>query len=52
LNNCLQAEVTEIKQISEDHLVILLDYETNDDIENFERPLSHASLIAKYILDH
>ena len=29
--------------------MILLDYETNDDVENPTMPLSHASLIKKFI---
>jgi len=49
LNTCLQSEIAEIKRRSENTLIILLDYETNCDIENLKSPLSHASLIAKYI---
>ncbi len=29
--------------------VVLLDYETNDDIENTASPLSHAALIKAYL---
>ena len=29
--------------------VILLDYDTNDDVENTTKPLSHVSLIKKFI---
>jgi hypothetical protein len=35
---------------SQSRTVVLLDYDTNDDIENAGKPLSHASLIKKYIL--
>lgn len=30
---------------------VLLDYETNDDIEELSRPLSHAALIVRYLKD-
>jgi hypothetical protein len=49
LDNCLQQEITQLKEQNRDRLVILLDYETNADVENLTRPLSHASLIIKYI---
>lgn len=29
--------------------VILLDYDTNDDVENTSKPLSHASMILDFI---
>ena len=29
--------------------VVLLDYETNADIENLAKPLSHAALVARYL---
>jgi hypothetical protein len=32
--------------------VVLLDYDTNEDIENSSKPLSHASLIKNYILNN
>ncbi len=41
--------VKKIKVMSNSRDVILLDYDTNDDILNTSSPLSHASLIKKYI---
>ena len=35
--------------MSQSKPVILLDYDTNDDIENPTKPLSHASIIKKFI---
>ena len=29
--------------------IVLLDYDTNDDVENVKKPLSHASLIKAYV---
>lgn len=49
LDNCLQAEITQLIEKGREQLVILLDYETNADVENLTKPLSHASLIIKYI---
>lgn len=41
--------VNKIRIISQSKTVVLLDYDTNGDIEDFKKPLSHASLIKKYI---
>ena len=35
--------------MSQSELVTLLDYDSNDDIKNTTKPLSHASLIKKFI---
>lgn len=34
---------------NEGKTIVLLDYDTNDDVENPKRPLSHASLIKAYV---
>ena len=47
-NNC-QEQIKKIRIMSQSKPVILLDYDTNDDIENPTKPLSHASLIKKFI---
>jgi hypothetical protein len=49
LDHCLQEELARLQEKCSERLVVLLDYETNDDIENLRRPLSHASLIIKYL---
>jgi hypothetical protein len=49
LDHCLQAESAQLKAQGSQRLVILLDYETNGDVENLTKPLSHASLIIKYL---
>jgi hypothetical protein len=36
-------------EASKTKTIILLDYDTNDDIENASKPLSHASLIKRYV---
>ena len=48
-NRCADL-VRKIKVISQAKPVVLLDYDTNEDIENPIKPLSHASLIKNYIL--
>ena len=48
-NRCADL-VKKIKVISQTKPVVLLDYDTNEDIENPSKPLSHASLIKNYIL--
>lgn len=49
LENCLQEEIRQLRNLSQEKTVILLDYETNTDIENLAKPLSHAGLIKRYI---
>ena len=45
LDNKLQKLVTAIRCISKNKPVVLLDYNTNPDVNDPKRPLSHASLI-------
>ena len=49
LDNCLQAEIAQLRNLSQQQTVILLDYEINTDIENLAKPLSHAGLIQRYV---
>jgi len=49
LENRLQAECEQLRTMSKDKPVVLLDYETNEDIENLAKPLSHAALVIRYI---
>jgi len=51
LKNFLATEIHELMDILQHKNIILLDYETNTDINNPTKPLSHASLIAKYVMD-
>lgn len=49
LENFLVAEIEALKSKFNDSDLVLLDYETNKDIYNLKKPLSHASLIASYL---
>lgn len=49
LDNCLQKEVEQLRMLSQEKTILLLDYETNTDIENLDKPLSHAGLIKPHI---
>ncbi|SRR6266508_2610726 len=49
LDHRLQTELEQLQHVSHSQNVILLDYETNGDIENLTKPLSHAALIVKYL---
>ncbi len=49
LENKLKKLVTAIRIISKNKPVVLLDYNTNPDVNNPKKPLSHASLIKAYI---
>lgn len=49
LENKCQEQINRIRIMSQSKTVILLDYDTNDDVENPTKPLSHASLIKKFI---
>ena len=45
LDHVLQDELKELTELSKNKTLVLLDYETNEDIENPRKPLSHAGLI-------
>lgn len=49
LENPLQDLIQNLKELLANQAVILLDYETNCDVNNLSRPLSHAGLIKLYI---
>ncbi len=49
LEQKLQAELQLLEQFAADKTVVLLDYETNEDIENTKKPLSHAGLVKAYL---
>ncbi|AFZ26207.1 hypothetical protein Cylst_4101 [Cylindrospermum stagnale PCC 7417] len=49
LENCVQDLLKKLKHLEAEQTVILLDYETNSDINNLSRPLSHAGLIKLYL---
>jgi hypothetical protein len=47
-NKCAKVVET-IAKLSKEKTVVLLDYDTNENIEDPSKPLSHASLIKAYI---
>jgi hypothetical protein len=49
LKNHLSDLITELKSISATKTLVLLDYETNTDLTNISKPLSHAGLIKSFI---
>ncbi len=51
LDHCVQDELARLRDLSERHTLILLDFETNSNIDNLMRPLSHAALVGYYLTD-
>ena len=49
LENKVQAIIERLREATETKTIILLDYDTNADVENASKPLSHASLIKAYV---
>lgn len=49
LENKCRPQVDKLKQLAETRTVVLLDYDTNGDVEDYTKPLSHASLIKRFI---
>ena len=49
LENKVSDLVERIKNLSQSHTVILLDYATNGNVEDGSKPLSHATLIKAYV---
>jgi hypothetical protein len=50
LDNFLQKEILLLKEQAEKQDLVLLDYNTNEDIEDYKKPLSHAGLVKRYLL--
>jgi O-acetyl-ADP-ribose deacetylase (regulator of RNase III) len=49
MENRLAAEVERVRAEASDRPVVLLDYETNGNLEDLSRPLSHATLIRLFV---
>lgn len=49
LENKVYGIIERLRQASETKTIVLLDYDTNSDVENLKKPLSHASLIKAYV---
>ncbi|MGL4363547.1 MAG: DUF6939 family protein [Cellulosilyticaceae bacterium] len=49
LDNLLQNEILLLKEKAETQDLVLLDYNINEDIENYKTPLSHAGLVKRYL---
>ena len=49
LENKCQGQIKKLEIMSQSKPVILLDYDTNADLEDPKKPLSHGSLICRYI---
>lgn len=49
LEHKLQKEVEQLRALAQQHDIVLLDYETNQDINDPRKPLSHAGLIKHYL---
>lgn len=49
LEHKVQAIIERLREASKTKTIILLDYDTNADVENAAKPLSHASLIKAYV---
>ena len=49
LENKVVSIIERLKEASKTKTIVLLDYDTNADVENTKKPLSHASLIKAYV---
>lgn len=49
LENKVQYIIERIREASKEQDIVLLDYETNDDVLNSRKPLSHAYLVKAYV---
>lgn len=49
LENKVTNIIERLREASKTKTIILLDYDTNADVENAKKPLSHASLIKAYV---
>ena len=51
LENCVQEEVQQLRELASQKTVVLLDYTKNGDLNDLRTPLSHAALVKRYIED-
>lgn len=49
LENKVHDLIEQLRELSKSKTIVLLDYNTNDDVDNPSKPLSHASLVKAYI---
>ena len=49
LENKVANIIDRLREESKTKMIVLLDYDTNADVENAKKPLSHASLIKAYV---
>lgn len=49
LENKVQYIIERLRNVSKEQDIVLLDYETNDDVLNPQKPLSHAFLVKAYV---
>ena len=49
LENRLAEEVARLRRLVAEGPIVLLDYETNCDVEDLRKPLSHAGLVMAYL---
>ena len=49
LENKVASIIERVREASKTKTIVLLDYDTNADVENEKKPLSHASLIKAYV---
>ena len=49
LENKVANIIERLREASKTKTIVLLDYDTNADVENAKKPLSHASLIKAYV---
>ena len=49
LENKVANIIDRLREASKTKTIVLLDYDTNADVENAKKPLSHASLIKAYV---
>ena len=49
LENKVKDIIDRLREVSKTKTIVLLDYDTNADVDNGRKPLSHASLIKAYV---
>lgn len=49
LKHKLEKELQELRKLHQQSDLVLLDYETNEDVENGAKPLSHASIVKRFL---
>ncbi|MBC8289261.1 MAG: hypothetical protein H8E37_02990 [Planctomycetes bacterium] len=49
IENRLNEQLEQLRALADEGVLVLLDYETNEEVEDTSKPLSHAGLVKRWL---